>query len=295
MFSARRTETRIYPLPFFILKDAVLDLDYPVPRTTFIPSPSPKGSLLGMNSGDNRTKEIEMNLENLAVVGLVLSLSSWLTRRLLVPVSRLYLLDHPNGRSLHSTPIPRTGGLAILGSLAVGLLLEGSRAFLGDAPQGAYTEASLWISGMLLLIAAISFWDDRTGVPPGLRLGVHALAAAGVVLGAGLIVESIAVPLLGTLPLGWMAAPLTIVCLIWMTNLYNFMDGMDGFAGGMSVIGFGFLSILAWTGGHSLLAFLSLLTAGAAAGFSFTICPRLRFFWEMWGAFCSVLRPERSP
>src|ERR1044072_224248 len=110
-----------------------------------------------------------MNLENLAITGVVFTLSLWLTSRLSSPAARLRLLDHPNERSLHATPIPRTGGLAILASLTAGLVLEFSRAFLAGARGAFQTGQSGWILLMLLLIVLVSLWDDWTEVPPGRR------------------------------------------------------------------------------------------------------------------------------
>jgi UDP-N-acetylmuramyl pentapeptide phosphotransferase/UDP-N-acetylglucosamine-1-phosphate transferase len=219
-----------------------------------------------------------MNLESLAITAVVFSLSLWLTSRLSSPAARLRLLDHPNERSLHATPIPRTGGLAILASLTTGLLLEVSRAFLAGARGTFQTGQSGWILLMLLLIVLVSVWDDWTELPPGLRFVVHCIAAAGVVLGAGLTVDVIAVPRLSIVALGWAAVPLTILALMWMTNLYNFMDGMDGFAGGMTVMGFGFLGYLAWSGGDAFVGVLSLLTVGATAGFLIYNRPPARIF-----------------
>jgi UDP-N-acetylmuramyl pentapeptide phosphotransferase/UDP-N-acetylglucosamine-1-phosphate transferase len=221
---------------------------------------------------------IAMSLESLAITAVVFSLSLWLTSRLSSPAARLRLLDHPNERSLHATPIPRTGGLAILASLTAGLLLELSRAFLVGAAGAFQSGQSGWILLMVLLVVVVSLWDDWTELPPGLRFIVHGIAAGGVVLGAGLTIDTIDVPRLWTLSLGWLAVPLTVLCLMWMTNLYNFMDGMDGFAGGMTVLGFGFLSLLAWNGGDAFLAVLSLLTVGATAGFLIYNRPPARIF-----------------
>ena len=66
--------------------------------------------------------------------------------------------------------------------------------------------------------------------------------------------------------------------IMWMTNLYNFMDGMDGFAGGMTVIGFGFLSLMGWLGDHLLIALMSLLTIAASVGFLFFNLPPAKIF-----------------
>lgn len=219
-----------------------------------------------------------MTLESLGIAGIVFSLSSWLTSRLSSPAARLRLLDHPNERSLHATPIPRTGGLAILASLTAGLVLELSRTFLAGTRGAFQSNQSGWILLMLLLIVVVSLWDDWSELPPGLRFVVHGIAAAGVVIGAGLTIDALAVPRLPVVMLGWLAVPLTILCLMWMTNLYNFMDGMDGFAGGMTVMGFGFLGYLAWSGGDGFVAVLSLLTVGATGGFLIFNRPPARIF-----------------
>ncbi len=231
-----------------------------------------------------------MIIEVLGFAGFVFFLSYWMTGRLCSPASGLYFLDRPNERSLHVAPTPRTGGLAILGSLAVGLLLgfAADNLIFQELPAARFStlspwvglcgKASLWIVGLALAVGAVSFWDDRVGVSSSVRFAMQAVAGAGVVWGAGLKVDELTFPLLGKLPLGWLAVPLTILFIMWMTNLYNFMDGMDGFAGGMTVMGFGFLSYLAWMGEHYSIAMLSFLIAGAAGGLLFYNLPPARIF-----------------
>jgi UDP-N-acetylmuramyl pentapeptide phosphotransferase/UDP-N-acetylglucosamine-1-phosphate transferase len=190
----------------------------------------------------------------------------------------LRLLDHPNERSLHATPVPRTGGLAILASLTAGLSLELARSFLSGMRGEFQSTQSGWILLMLALIVVVSLWDDWAELPSGLRFVVHALAAAGVVVGGGLMIDALGLPGWTSVALGWLAVPVTILCLMWMTNLYNFMDGMDGFAGGMTVLGFGFLCYLAWRGGDGFIALLSLLTVCATGGFLIFNRPPARIF-----------------
>ena len=214
-----------------------------------------------------------MTVGLLGLLALVFLSSFGLTRLLCSPASRLYLLDYPNERSLHAEPLPRTGGLAIFGGVLLGIIVC---VALGE---GAVFQANaiLWILGMALPISAVSFWDDRAGLSPVLRLGIQALAAAGVVWGAGLTVTDISVPFIGGLSLGWLAVPVTILFLMWVTNLYNFMDGMDGFAGGMTVLGYGVLGFMAWTGDHYLMG-LAILVATAAGGFLLYNLPPARIF-----------------
>lgn len=206
-------------------------------------------------------------LENWCIAAIVFVTSLLLTWQLCRPKSRWRVLDHPNERSLHDAPVPRTGGLAILVSLGVGLLLEFGWAWFVGRSTAMRGELSLWVLGMLFLISVVSFWDDWKKLPAAFRFVVHGVSAAGVVFGAGLTIDVLAMPVIGAVSLGRLAIPLTVLFLMWMTNLYNFMDGMDGFAGGMTVVGFGFLSYLGWSGGHSFIAMISLLTAGAALGF----------------------------
>ena len=110
-----------------------------------------------------------------------------------------------------------------------------------------------------------------------MRLLAHALAAA-LLLGAGLRLNMIELPgLLLILP-SWLAILLSLVFIVWMINLYNFMDGMDGFAGGMAVIGFSSFAILGWLAGNTSFTQISLLLAGAAAGFLWFNFPPARIF-----------------
>jgi UDP-N-acetylmuramyl pentapeptide phosphotransferase/UDP-N-acetylglucosamine-1-phosphate transferase len=211
---------------------------------------------------------------SLALVGLILlvgGLSWWGTGQFCKGTWVLARLDHPNKRSLHDKPTPRTGGLAILGSLAVGValaLVSGlAGAVLSATEDPARAQLWGWVLGMTLTVAAVSFWDDRVGASFPVRLLVHGLAASGVVWGAGLRVWEIHMPGVGGWPLGVLAGPLTVLGLMWMTNLYNFMDGMDGLAGGMTVVGFGTLGCLAAATALFDLASVSLLVVAAAAGF----------------------------
>ncbi len=227
-----------------------------------------------------------MTLGYFALGILVVLLSYWLTVVLCSSTSKLYLIDLPNERSLHSVPTPRTGGIAIIGTFFAGVvtlvLLDKLFDFPGKNP-GVLSDAiqsttHLWIIATALGVAAVSFCDDRIGLLPGLRFGIQVLAAAAIVWGAHLTVTTISFPLLGSLPLGWFAFPFTMLFIMWMANLYNFMDGMDGFAGGMTAVGFGLLSFIAWMGGHLSIALLSLLIAGASIGFLVFNLPPAKIF-----------------
>lgn len=148
-------------------------------------------------------------------------------------------MDVPNERSLHSVPTPRIGGLVAL-PLALGATLA-----LAPAMRG--------MTGVALLLVLVSWFDDRKGLSVKLRLAVQFLAA-----GFALSMAND-----GAWPL-WLSVA-TVLWLVWLTNLYNFMDGANGLAGGMAVFGFGAYGLAA--GREPDIALTSFSLAGAAAGF----------------------------
>lgn len=218
------------------------------------------------------------------LIGLVFGVGvlSWcLTRRLSRRDSFLFLLDHPNERSLHDVPIPRTGGVAIIGSLLLGLIgstVLGPLAVKVDLPLSGWFYVGNWILGATMLLGIVSFLDDRGGVPVWFRLGCQFAVSGILALGAGLVLPAVEVPFLGIIELRWLGVPLTILFLVWFTNLYNFMDGMDGFAGGMTVIGCGLLGYLGWQAHHPVISVIATLQSAAAAGFLVCNFPPAKIF-----------------
>ena len=151
-----------------------------------------------------------------------------------------FALDQPNERSLHERPVPRTGGLAVLAGVAAATAAFG---------------IGLWLPlGLALALAVISMIDDLRGMPTLARLIAH-LAAAGFL--AWFVLS----------PMHPLELLLIVLAIAWITNLYNFMDGSDGLAGGMTVIGFAAYALAAWLAGRAPLAATSLALAAAALGF----------------------------
>jgi len=167
----------------------------------------------------------------LVAVVLKLLLGSGLAARIAV--------DLPNERSLHAAPVPRIGGIVLLGVALAGA------AFVAPA-----LRPTLLIAAVLGLVSA---WDDRHGLPVPLRFAVHVAAAAGAIV----------VLHVDTVP--WVMLVMALL-LTWAMNLYNFMDGADGLAGGMALFGFGALGVAA-TGPAPELATACFCIAAAAGGF----------------------------
>lgn len=177
------------------------------------------------------------------------------------PLSRL--LDKPGDRSLHQGVIPRSGGLAIFIAFVFGCLL-----------LLPYMQDLLSIPLVLAfaLLAAVSFLDDFYSLSPLLRLLFQLLIAALVVFAAELYFN-----FAGYLPL-LLCMVLTLLGLVWMINLYNFMDGMDGFAAGMAMIAFSTLALLGHFQGDPAYAALNLVLVMAVAGFWVFNFPPARIF-----------------
>ncbi len=163
-------------------------------------------------------------------------------------------MDHPNERSLHIMPTPRVGGIGImLGVMVASLLMN---------PSG------LWplLVGALIL-AVISLLDDYNNLPVLFRL----LAHMGVAVACLILITKISV----------LSLVLATLAIVWMTNLYNFMDGTDGLAGGMAVIGFGALAVAAWwTGGAELALLCGAIAAAALAFLRFNFPPAKIFMGD---------------
>lgn len=181
----------------------------------------------------------------------------------------LRALDHPNSRSLHQHPIPRTGGLAVLAA--------GTLVLLGLALARRASPELAWIALAVIPVLAVSFLDDQGEVPRRYRLLAQS-AGAGILLTGGIGWWVLTWPggswMMPT-SLAWL---LGLLYIVWMTNLYNFMDGIDGLAGGMAVFGFAALAFLGWQSGDANFALTASVVAAAAAGFLTCNFPPARLF-----------------
>jgi UDP-N-acetylmuramyl pentapeptide phosphotransferase/UDP-N-acetylglucosamine-1-phosphate transferase len=166
--------------------------------------------------------------------------------------------DAPNSRSLHDHPTPRTGGVAILIAVSLGW---GILFYLGYRPV-----ILPWIIAAALLVACISFLDDVVTLSALPRFVIHGVAATLLIIG-GLV-----------LPWGVAGILLTWFAIVWMLNLYNFMDGMDGFSAGMTLFGFGFLGLAGWLEGAQTYALYSWVIALGSIGFLVLNFPPARIF-----------------
>jgi UDP-N-acetylmuramyl pentapeptide phosphotransferase/UDP-N-acetylglucosamine-1-phosphate transferase len=170
-------------------------------------------------------------------------------------------LDIPNERSSHARPVVSGGGLVIVAGFVLGLavwLLSG-----GTLSPRAWG----WLGGALL-IASVSFVDDLKPLPAGFRLAIHGLGAV-LLTAAG--VQERELPLL-------VALPLAFVWVALVTNVYNFMDGIDGLAASQAVIAGLALLVAGIVVGNPVVSIGGGLIAAASAGFLAHNLPPARLF-----------------
>ncbi|MCX6334950.1 MAG: glycosyltransferase family 4 protein [Bacteroidia bacterium] len=153
----------------------------------------------------------------IGLLGLLSFVSTYLIMRYLM---KKRILDIPNERSLHNVPTPSGGGAAIVISWYIGITFL---YFNGIIDKTLY---SALMSG--ILVAIISLIDDIYGVKPYIRLIVHIITAVvALFMLNGL--RPLIIPAIN-FNYDFIVYPLAIIGIVWFINLFNFMDGVDGFA-----------------------------------------------------------------
>lgn len=179
------------------------------------------------------------------------------------------LIDMPNARSSHTVPTPRGGGVAIVVSFLAALAAV---AAVGILPLGQF--AGLFGAG--LIVALIGFADDHGHIAARWRLLGHFAAASWLLVCFG------GLPRLNVfgfdVDLEWYGAILAAVYLVWVLNLYNFMDGIDGIAGAVAICVTVVGAILYYWCGHPQQVWTPLLLASACAGFLIWNFPPAKIF-----------------
>ncbi len=162
--------------------------------------------------------------------------------------------DIPNERSLHSAPTPRSGGVGLMAGVLAGWALM-------------FTSLTWWLLLPLVMLFVVSLLDDMYNLPVKQRLLAQLVAAVILVAGSGMFAQQ-----------GIAVALAVLLLTVWMTNLYNFMDGSDGLAGGMALFGFAFYGIAALIAHDNFFAMLNFSVSAAAIGFLYFNFPPARIF-----------------
>jgi UDP-GlcNAc:undecaprenyl-phosphate/decaprenyl-phosphate GlcNAc-1-phosphate transferase len=168
---------------------------------------------------------------------------------------RLQFIDLPQERKVHVTPVPRVGGIA----MAVGVML----AWFAWGKLGVQMNALIASIGVLLVFG---IWDDRATLSAGAKFAGQMISALMVMWWGGIHIDSITFASPYMLPF-WIGAPMTFVFLVGATNAINLADGLDGLAGGTTMLCMAGLALLAFSVGNVQVGGAAVLIIGAVLGF----------------------------
>jgi len=197
----------------------------------------------------------------IAVLALAALLAAGLTPGVRALGRRWGLVDVPGERKIHTTSVPRIGGVGV--TLAAVLSLAVVTA-LGWA---SVNDVVGWMPALLgvVIVFGVGLRDDLKPVRPVVKLVFQVLAAL-VAVSMGVRIDH--VTMLGTThPLGWLGAPVTIVWIVGLTNAFNLMDGLDGLATGLAIIAAATCAAVAIARGDTQGSLLLVALLGALCGF----------------------------
>jgi UDP-GlcNAc:undecaprenyl-phosphate/decaprenyl-phosphate GlcNAc-1-phosphate transferase len=194
-----------------------------------------------------------------AILFFVVLIATFVTMVLIPPLVRLaewlHMADIPSERKVHKAPIPRLGGLA----MATGALLP----LIMWAPMNASMIGFLCGVAIILFFGA---WDDIKGIGYRLKFLGQFIAVLVVVLYGGVVIRYL--PFLGLEPLSdYLAIPLTVIALVGVTNATNLADGLDGLAGGITLLSLGIMAILAYATPDFSVVLACAAVIGSIVGF----------------------------
>ena len=195
-----------------------------------------------------------MNLLLAFIVAMAVTMA--LIPALMRVAGRIRVLDVPGARKVHELPMPRVGGIAMIVSVAIALALW---------LPGFDARMRAWLGGAAIVFA-FGVWDDRAGLTPPIKLCGQLLAIACVVFLGDLGISSYTLTERHVLP-PWIATPITFVFLLGATNAVNLADGLDGLAGGTTLLSCGALGLLGLTYGLTPVALAAFAVAGGILGF----------------------------
>ena len=186
--------------------------------------------------------------------------ATFLTMVLIPPLARaarsLHATDQPGERKVHETTMPRLGGIAMAVGAIVPLILW--------APLDRQAVAILAGIG---IIVCFGVWDDMRHLDYRIKFAGQIAAVLVVILAGDVVIRF--VPFAGVAPLpDWVAVPLTAFALVGVTNALNLADGLDGLAGGITLLSLAAISALAYLSGErGFVLFAALSIIGGILGF----------------------------
>jgi UDP-GlcNAc:undecaprenyl-phosphate GlcNAc-1-phosphate transferase len=187
-------------------------------------------------------------------------------------------MDVPDeGRKRQATPIPRIGGIPLMFSLTLGVIV-----ILWMQPLRSFEWFPILIGSTLMF--GLGLWDDIKPLGAKKKL-VGQIAIASIVTSMGLGIEKFSLPSYGTIELGGWSALVTVMWLIAIPNIVNLIDGFDGLAGGLGLFMSLTLGLVGFFSEHMGLAWFAFTLAGALMGFLIFNFPPARIYLGDGGAY----------
>lgn len=191
---------------------------------------------------------------------------TWVLRKYALSAN---IIDIPNNRSSHTVPTPRGGGVSFVITFIIAEL-----CFL--LFQEVEFDGAIALLGAGLLVAVIGFMDDQGHIPARWRLLGHFCASLWAVFWLKGLPPII---ILGVkIDIGWLSYLFCTLYLVWMLNLYNFMDGIDGLAGVELLTSCMSLALIYILTGHLDMVVTPLTLSMCVAGFLCWNFPKARIF-----------------
>ena len=221
-----------------------------------------------------------------SVAALLLSLV--LTRSVRNTAKRRGWVSTPSSHHIHQRPIPRLGGVAIYLSFVTTALVMLAASVVWEREPGIEPRTVFCILIPGTLVFLLGLYDDIYSVKPGVKFAVQSAAALTLCwFGIG----KFDLPMVIGLPsLEWMSVPLTVIWVLWITNAFNLIDGLDGLAAGSSLFSTLTLFAVSLIGGKSTVAPLALVMAGTILGFlRFNFNPATIFLGDSGSLFLGFM------
>ncbi len=195
------------------------------------------------------------------------------------------VMDTPDARKVHTAPIPKGGGVGVVAAFLAGIVLLYAFAEFSRLADGYFRGVILAAAA----IAGVAYLDDVRVWPFWVKLGGQVFAAL-LAVGSGLYVQTVNLPVLGAVDLGWAGAGLTLGWILFATNAMNFIDGLNGLAAGVSALAALILAVIAASYGGWFVYFASLVLAAGLIGFLPFNFPRARIFMgDVGSQFCGFV------
>ncbi|HEX8087264.1 MAG TPA: MraY family glycosyltransferase, partial [Blastocatellia bacterium] len=220
---------------------------------------------------------------------LAILFSFFLTRSVRrISVAQGWAVAPSSDRHIHRSSIPRLGGVAIFLSFitVLGILL--SALILFQAPVNVSSNTVLYILIPGTLVFLVGLYDDFNPIRPSLKFAAQALAGAMLFFGGFQIFQ---IPLLfGEHRFGWLALPLTIIWVLWITNAFNLIDGVDGLAAGSALFSTIVVFVVSLVSTDHLVSLLTIVLAGSILGFlRFNFNPATIFLGDCGSLFIGYM------